>query len=350
MPEPAALSPLHPLNDRRFVFIGVPVLALLVLLPRGLLHVRSWQELVVAWLISLVFTTAFWLSGRALWLGLFRRMPRVEQTARRLWWLAGTNTLTAMLVTLGLGNVAAWTQGGQLDAATFWFEFGLNMVPTVVVQLIYESRHFFQQWTENVRRAEQLQSAGVQSQLEALQSQLDPHFLFNNLNTLSALIEPENEPAQQFVEQLADVYRYVLLTRDKTTVPLAEELAFVDTFLALHKARFRDNLRVTTAVPSAALGHFVAPLSVQLLVENALKHNVASREHPLELRLSADTAAGYFTVENTLRPRTAGLAPGTGTGLRNVRHRYELLRAPRLVEVRSADGWFRVRLPLLSAS
>ncbi|TGE06612.1 sensor histidine kinase [Hymenobacter fodinae] len=349
MAQPAAPTPQHPLNDRRFVLIGIPVLALLVLIPRGLLHARSWQEVVVAWLISLVFTTCFWLSGRALWLGLFRRMPRVEQTARRLWWLAGTNTLTAMLVTLGLGNVAAWAQGGHLDAATFWVEFGLNMVPTVVVQLIYESRHFFQQWTENVRRAEQLQSAGVQSQLEALQSQLDPHFLFNSLNTLSALIEPENEPAQQFVEQLSDVYRYVLLARDRTTVPLSEELAFVDTYLALHKVRFRDNLRVTQHIPPAALGQSVAPLSVQLLVENALKHNVASREHPLELRLTADLTAGCFLVENTLRPRTAGLAPGTGTGLRNVQHRYELLRAPRPVKVSATDGWFRVCLPLLAA-
>jgi LytS/YehU family sensor histidine kinase len=187
----------------------------------------------------------------------------------------------------------------------------------------------------------------VQSQLEALQSQLDPHFLFNSLNTLSALIEPENEPAQQFVEQLSDVYRYVLLARERTTVSLSEELAFVETYLALHKVRFRDNLRVTQQVPPEALGLSVAPLSIQLLVENALKHNVASREHPLDLRLSADLASGYFIVENTLRPRTAGLAPGTGTGLRNVRHRYELLHAPRPVEVSTDDGWFRVRLPLL---
>ncbi|QJX45526.1 histidine kinase [Hymenobacter taeanensis] len=349
MAHPAAQTPLHPLNDRRFVLTGIPVLALLVLIPRGLLHVRSWQEVVVAWLFSLVFTTAFWLSGRALWLGLFRRMPRVEQTGRRLWWLAGTNTLTAMLVTLGLGSLAAWAQGGHLDASTFWFEFGLNMVPTVMVQLIYESRHFFQQWEQNVRRAEQLQSAGVQSQLEALQSQLDPHFLFNSLNTLSALVEPENEPAQRFVEQLSDVYRYVLLARERTTVLLSEELAFVDTYLALHKVRFRDNLRVTQHVPPEALGQLVAPLSIQLLVENALKHNVASREHPLELHLTADLTAHYIVVENTLRPRTAGLAPGTGTGLRNVRHRYELLGALLPVVVSAANGVFQVKLPLLPA-
>ncbi|MBG8555625.1 sensor histidine kinase [Hymenobacter guriensis] len=335
------------MNDRKFLLWGIPILALLVLIPRGVLHIRSVPVFFLNWGISLLFTCAFWFTGRALWRALFRRFPRVDQTRKRLWRLAVINTAIAAAVTFILDSVAAWAQGGHLDSASFWREFGLNMVPTVVIQLIYESMNFFQQWEENVRRAEQLQSAGVQSQLEALQSQLDPHFLFNSLNTLSALIEPENEPAQDFVEQLSDVYRYVLLARDRPTVPLSEELVFVDTYLALHKARFRDNLQVTIDVPSAALTRYVAPLSVQLLVENALKHNVASREFPLQLRLTADPIAGNFTVENTLRPRTSGLAPGTGTGLRNVRHRYELLHAPHPVEITAEAATFRVRLPLL---
>lgn len=335
------------MNDRRFLLVGIPVLAVLVLLPRGLLAIRSVPVLLLNWGISLVFTTAFWLTGRALWFALFRRFPGVGQTRQRLWWLAVINTTTTALVTLLIHVVSTWAQQGHFSWSGFLGEFGLNMVPTVVVQLIYESWHSFRQWEENVRRAEQLQSAGVQSQLEALQSQLDPHFLFNSLNTLSALIEPENDAAQDFVEQLADVYRYVLLTREQPTVSLAEELAFVDTYLALHKARFRDNLQVRMKVPAELHQRRVAPLSVQLLVENALKHNVASRNQPLALHLSADAATGYFTVENTLRPRPAGLVPGTGTGLRNVRHRYTLLQAPQPVVVTAEAGWFRVQLPLL---
>lgn len=339
--------PIAVMNDRRFLLLGIPTLALLALLPRGLLQVQTVPDFVVGWLISLTITTTFWLTGRALWRQLFRRFPRVEQTGRRLWWLATLNTGTTALVTLAIGLVSAQWQGASLTAGAFLFEFALNLVPAVVIQLIYESWNLLQQWEQNVRRAEQLQSAGVQSQLEALQSQLDPHFLFNSLNTLSALVDPENEPAQQFLEQLADVYRYVLLARDKPTVPLAEELEFVATYLALHKVRFRDNLRVTTHVAPELRARHVAPLSVQLLVENALKHNVASRELPLELRIRTETDQAFLVVENTLRPRTAGLAPGTGTGLRNVRHRYELLQAPQPVEVTSAESWFRVRLPLL---
>ncbi len=206
------------MNDRRFLLVGIPVLALLALLPRGLLAIRSVPVFLLNWGASVVFTAAFWLTGRALWFALFRRFPGVGQTRRRLWWLAVINSATTALVTLLLLEISARAQHMRFSGSDYLREFGLNMVPTVVVQLIYESWNFFRQWEANVRRAEQLQSAGVQSQLEALQSQLDPHFLFNSLNTLSALIEPENEAAQDFVEQLADVYRYVLLAREQPTV------------------------------------------------------------------------------------------------------------------------------------
>ena len=337
------------MNDRRFRLWGIPLLALLIALWYIPDNWNFGTRLLVHYLITLYFTTGFWLGCRWLWGRLLHRLPRLDQTTRRLWLLAVLSVLFTLVGTV----VLAWPlhlllpHDFTLQAPELRQSFLFNLVPTVLVQTLYETIYFFRQWADNVRRTEQLQSASTRSQLEALQSQLDPHFLFNSLNTLSALIEPDNEPAQDFVEQLSDVYRYVLLARDQPTVPLSEELAFVETYLALHKARFRDNLRVRWQVPAAAHAARVAPLSVQLLVENALKHNVASREHPLELELSADPAAGYFTVRNTLRPRTAGLAPGTGTGLRNVRHRYELLQAPQPVTVTQEAGWFQVQLPLL---
>ncbi|HEX8426583.1 sensor histidine kinase [Hymenobacter sp.] len=341
------------MNDRRLRLLGIPILSLIITLLTAAEH-SMWTVplFFVDWGISLYFTSALWIGNRALWDWLLRRFPNVDQTSRRLWALAGLSVLFTSVATALLRVPLHWllprffslNWQAQLSATFF------NLFPTLAVQTLYETIYFFRQWEQNVRRAEQLQSAGVQSQLEALQSQLDPHFLFNTLNTLSALIEPGNKPAQQFVEQLADIYRYVLLTRDKPTVPLTVELAFVDTYLALQKVRFRDKLRVTVAVAPAALTTHVAPLSVQLLVENALKHNVASRDSPLELHLTADGESNYLTVENTLRLRTAGLAPSTGMGLANVRHRYELLQAPHPVTVSTENGWFRVQLPLLSMS
>ena len=341
------------MNDRLFLRWGIPLLSLLITVfnvPAG--AYGRWPLVLVQGAISLYFTAGYWLSIRQLWLELLRRFPSPAETPRRLWLLAGlavlSTTLTAVALTLPLHLLLPanfpLTAGALLRGIRF------SLVPTSAVLTLYEATYFFQQWKQNLRRADELARTATQAQLDALQGQLDPHFLFNNLNTLSALIEPDNAPAQQFVEQLADVYRYVLLAQGQATVPLAEELAFVETYLALHKVRFRDNLRVEIAVPLAAQSRRVAPLSVQLLVENALKHNVASREHPLQLALTTDEAADFLQVENTLRPRTAGLAPGTGTGLANVRRRYALLGAAQPVEVRKQDGYFRVKLPLLPAA
>ncbi|GAB2875026.1 sensor histidine kinase [Hymenobacter ruber] len=341
------------LNDRRFLLGGIPLLSFVIAvvdLPAG---ADGRGPLVLThWAISLYFTTGYWLANRQLWLALLARFPRPEQTPRRLWLLAGLAVLvtavTSVLLLLPLH--ALLPDYFPLTLPALLKQVRFSLVPTVAVLTLYETMYFFEQWKTSLHRAEELGRAQNQAQLEALQSQLDPHFLFNNLNTLSALIEPGNAPAQDFVEQLADVYRYVLLAQGRATVPLAEELAFVDTYLALHKARFRDNLRVEMSIAPAAHSRHVAPLSVQLLVENALKHNVASREHPLHLRVVVTAEApAILVVENTLRLRQAGFAPGTGTGLANVRRRYALLGAAQAVETSAIDSKFLVKLPLLPA-
>jgi hypothetical protein len=345
--QPFTPAPL-PLNDRRVLRWGIPLLTLLLVLLHGPgLGLRTPADWAGHAAVTLGFTTLFWLLNRALWHGLLRRLPGLAHTARRLWLLAGgavllTAAATALLhaaLHLLLPTWFALTPATLLRGALF------NLGPTAAVLTLYETVHFFQQWRTQVQRTEALARAETQAQLDALRGQLDPHFLFNNLNTLAALIEPHNEPAQHFVEQLADVYRYVLLSQGQPTVPLAEELAFVQTYLALHRTRFRHSLQLEIDIAPAALARRVAPLSLQLLVENALKHNTATREHPLHLRLTAD--ATWLTVENTRRPRTAGLAPGTGTGLPNVQRRYELLGATQPVIIRRQESTFVVQLPLL---
>ncbi|MCC2546757.1 histidine kinase [Hymenobacter sp. BT175] len=339
------------MNDRRLRLLGIPLLSVLIVLLSlpGQAHPLRAGMVLLQFTISLLFTLVLWLGNRALWGVLLQRFPGVEQTARRLWWLVGACLLYTSVATLALVVLLHQLMPAyfSLTPRFLFNQIAFDLIPTLIVQLIYESRHFFGQWEHNLRRAEQLSRAGVQSQLEALQNQLDPHFLFNSLNTLSALIDAQNEPAQQFVEQLADVYRYVLESRNQPTVPLAEELAFVDAYLALQKVRFRDNLRVEQHVPAALLRHRVAPLSVQVLVENALKHNVVSREHPLSVSITAED--GFLRVQNSFRPRASGLGASTGLGLQNTVHRYELLQAPHPVRIEAAAATFTVWLPLLPA-
>jgi hypothetical protein len=342
-----AAPPLVPLRDRRLALGGFVLISLVMPLANGGQWARqSVAHFGIAWGCSLLYTLVLGLGNREIWRRLQHRYPLVAQTRRRLWWLgigsAAYTSAATVAVTLALGQA-----GANASAQALLLIVAINLVPTLVGQLIYESRHSFRQWEENQHRADQLAQAQTQAQLHALAQQLDPHFLFNSLNTLAALIEPANEPAQHYVEGLADVYRYVLLSRDRPTVTLAEELAFVHTYVALQKVRFRDNVQVAYAIDPAALACRVTSLSVQGLVENALKHNEASQARPLHVRLSATPET--LRVENTYQPRRAGLAPGLGTGLANLRQRYALLGAAHPVEAGQSDGVFAVALPLLPA-
>jgi two-component system sensor histidine kinase AlgZ len=324
---------------------AIGLMAALELLPRGILRVPLGRYWLGAYAVSLSFTVALWLGNVWLWQRGVARWPQPAATARRLWWQAGVSLAYTFLTSVVLGAGFARLLGYPWALAKALPETGLNLVSTLVVLLIYESRHTLGQWELNLRRADQLTQSKTQAQLDALAQQLDPHFLFNSLNTLAALIDPANAAAQQYVEGLADVYRYVLLSRDRPTVPLADELAFVQTYVTLQQVRFRTNVQVEYAIAPAALARRVAPLSVQGLVENALKHNEASQARPLHLRLSATPET--LRVENTYQPRPAGLAPTLGTGLANLRQRYALLGAAEGLEVWQADGLFTVALPLL---
>ena len=337
------------MNDKWARLLGAPLVAVLMQLvydgpasfvdgPTFLSHLG----------ISLLITVTLWEGIRGMLLLLRHLFPRYDQTGRRLL----VQTLASVVYTFAATAFLNWglrvTFGIELCAKGELLNGCLiNLVPSLFVTSLYEGAYFFGEWKKNILRSEALARAAMQTELEALQRQLDPHFLFNSLNTLSALIDDTNAEAQRFVEQLADVYRYVLLSRDKPTVTLTEELAFVEAYVALHKTRFRDDLLVEHRIAPGAGQGAVAPLSVQMLIENALKHNAISPQSPLRVLLQAEGgAAGYVSVANNVQPKT-GLATSTKVGLRNIIDRYRLL-TPQPVEVNHEAGFFTVRLPLLN--
>ncbi|UYZ64454.1 sensor histidine kinase [Hymenobacter weizhouensis] len=335
------------MNDKWLRLLGIPVVAVIM-------HVvfdgwpRQYDTAVLThFLFGVFITVLLWEGNRALFLLMRRLFPHYDQTTRRLVVQTLSSTAFTFAATLFLNEFHRLLFGVPLcEKGELFSSFLLKMVPTLMVTSVYESIYFFGEWKKNLQRSEALARAGIQSELEALRSQLDPHFLFNSLNTLAALIEDDNEPAHTYLEQLADVYRYVLVSRDKTTVPLREEIAFVEAYLYLNKTRFRDDLQVEQRIAPAAYATNVAPLSLQMLVENAIKHNVISPENPLRVTLATEPDSGYVRVQNNVQPKT-GLEQSTKVGLRNIINRYRLL-SEHPVEVLRENGLFTVRLPLLS--
>jgi two-component system LytT family sensor kinase len=196
-------------------------------------------------------------------------------------------------------------------------------------------------------RAEQLETEKLQAQLAALKHQVNPHFLFNSLSILSSLVHVDADLSEQFIEQLALAYRYTLEQQAHDLVPLATEVEFIQAYTFLLKIRFESQMEVQLDIPAAELPRYqVAPLTLQLLVENAVKHNQMSDEQPLHVSIGLE--GNDLVVRNTLRRRPAAPATSTGVGLPNIVNRYRLL-TPRPVHVAEAAGEFVVRIPLLLA-
>ena len=192
--------------------------------------------------------------------------------------------------------------------------------------------------------AEHLERAAVQAQLDALRNQVNPHFLFNSLSILAALVDTDARLAGQFVSRLAKAYRYILEQREQARVPLRTELDFLAAYTFLLTVRFEGKLFVALDVPEAARdGYAIAPLTLQLLLENAVKHNRLSAAEPL--RVTIALAGDCLRVANPVQRRLAPEA-STGVGLQNIIGRYRLL-TDQPVRVAEADGYFVVDLPLL---
>lgn len=191
------------------------------------------------------------------------------------------------------------------------------------------------------RKTAALQEENNAARYAALQNQLNPHFLFNSLNTLIAEIEYDSQRAVAFTRNLSDVYRYVLQCQDKRLVTLAEELQFASSYLYLHEVRLGDGISFRIEVGDEDKECLLPPLTLQLLLENAIKHNSASASRPIEISLTA--AGEWLTVTNTLRPRKSH--DSTEVGLKNLSNRCRMALG-REIEVRKTEDKFIVKIPL----
>ena len=330
-------------KDRKIRLIGVPLVGFSMHFIfhewRGL-DGLFWGELLMDFLI----TMAFWEGIRQIWFLLQSRFSSYTQTKKRIFYSILVVLVYTLVVTAGLKIIIQLLFGDMhVSKLSFGEGYLASLIPTFMITSVYESSFFFWAWRSNVQKTEALARENVQSQLEALKSQLDPHFLFNSLNTLAALIDDDNAPAQKYLEQLSDVYRYVLVNREKDTVTLEEEMAFLDAYVYLNKIRFRENLQIETQISTAAYEQHIAPLSLQMLVENAIKHNVVARDNPLKIKIWQE--GNYLIIRNNWQEKKT-FEKSTKVGLENIINRYDLLTTRR-VEVWNDTISFCVKLPLL---
>ena len=195
---------------------------------------------------------------------------------------------------------------------------------------------------EAKQELQEMRQAKTASDYQSLVEQVNPHFLFNNLSVLKSLILYDKDKAVKFTENFTDIYRYVLQCKDKKFMLLSEELDFVNSYIALHQERIGEGLKVAINIEKELLNKSILPMGVQLLVENAIKHNIASKSTPLHINISATNE--YITIRNNLNKKD--VAYSTHKGLENITKRYKLL-SEKPVEITQNETEFIVALPLI---
>jgi len=214
---------------------------------------------------------------------------------------------------------------------------------TLIISSVLHARAFFTWGMEERVINEKLRKEKVEMELSALKAHIDPHFLFNSFNVLSGLIDENPKKAKKMLGKLSGIYRYILENRDEDTNTIGAELAFAKKYLAFQEARFEDSIFLKVDVDEAIIDQKLPALSLQLLLENAVKHNAFDEETPLHIEVFTENK--HLVIRNNKRQRK-NLAISNGMGLQNIKDRYQLLTKQDLI-IEDENQFFTVKLPLI---
>jgi len=337
-------------NDFWLRLFGVPITGLIIaFLILGAKPEFAYDEFFYFLISSTIFTFVYWEFNRFSLVVFRKRYPDLKDTNRRLFMNGAVLVVGIMVINIGLGFLL------QLF---FDFCFGFEEVNPPFLRIlvitylfnilffgIYEAIYSAVGWRYSLLQTEKIKRESLQSQLDNLKSRVNPHFLFNSLNTLSALIHDRPDDAVKAVEQMARSYRYLLQASQKEVVQIREELENVEAYLFLLQIRFGDGLKVEWGIDPHLEDQFIIPLALQMLIENCIKHNVVRLKEPLPIRVFTEQNR-WLVIENPIRPKQVP-NEGTGMGLKNIQSRYELMGGEGIV-VESEGSFFRVKLPILN--
>ncbi|MBL0359327.1 MAG: histidine kinase [Chitinophagaceae bacterium] len=211
------------------------------------------------------------------------------------------------------------------ESGFVWSYFSLGLL-NVFLTFLMEGISRYKDWKENWQETEKINATYKQSQLHGLKSQVNPHFLFNSLNSLSSLIQDDEDEAEKFLDEMSKVYRYMLRNDDEQLVPLSTELKFTASYMHVLKARYGDGLNLKLSISKADEDKLIAPLTVQVIIENAFSLNIISKASPLTITVTS--TGGGLEISNNIQPKSVSDAMDFEAGLDNLIKKYELMNFP----------------------
>ena len=216
----------------------------------------------------------------------------------------------------------------------------------IIFESLWEVIYIIEKYKESAAEREMIEKMQLRQEFDNLKEKVNPHFLFNSFNTLSSLISEDKEKAEKFLDELSKVYRYLLRNNESGMSTVDQETRFIKSYAQLLETRYGDGFKMEMQIDNNFKEREIPSLTLQLLVENAVKHNIINKNNPVRVLISS-TSDGYLVVENNLNKKTRLVGESTGIGLSNIREKYRLLNREDVSIVESGDK-FTVKIPLLS--
>lgn len=325
-------------------FIGF--LVIVAYLIRYFVAVEEFKFVVISYFWDTVISIGIFIGILELirWMHLYlnKVMPFQKGEVVRI----GVQIVLSVGVVLGLRWVMLWiaeTYFGLNMSATFrFFAFVLDVMAICLMNAVFIGEYFLDQWRAAQVEAEQLKKESIQAQFEALKGQVNPHFLFNSFTTLNELIFEDPDRASHYLEQLSSVYRYILKNNEVNQVTVGKELEFLKSYIHLLEIRYGNNFRMEIDLSEAHRATKLPPITLQILLENAVKHNIVSKEKPLTV--SIFSRDDMLWVQNNYQPRDARETLRK-MGLQHIQNRYKLLNEETVEVIKGPENWI-VKLPM----
>lgn len=314
-------------------------------------HDRLFQELNI-WLIGYPVIYALgYISWRLHYVYdyyLITKFPSLKQTNKRILYKVAINVMimTPSILVIFFVFHFFHIQGYSIQENDLKYGFLVGLGVNIIFESLWEVIYIIEKVRETVSEKERIEQLQLQQEFDVLKEKVNPHFLFNSFNTLSSLISEDKNQAEKFLDELSKVYRYLLRNNESGMSTVEEEAKFIKSYARLLQTRYTDGFKLDLQIDPAIKDKEIPSLSLQLLVENAVKHNIISKQQPVQVVISS-TPQGYLTVRNNLRKKTKSTAESTGIGLANIREKYRLLNRHDMTVEETTDQ-FKVIIPLLS--
>ena len=334
-------------SDKWLTLIGIPIIAFVIniILFPGIFSVSKFDFFRHCYTIGIIYTATYWIIFRYTTAYLLNYYPEENQIWKRLPAQIGLMILGYFIIKIVIGNLVyiLFPEDWQHNRTPELSEVVGSFMSIFLIWAIYEGIIFYTKLQKSIQEKEQLQRENIQSQLEGLKNQVNPHFLFNSLNTLTYLIPEEPDKAVSFVQKLSKVYRYILEIRNQKIVTISDELEFLNAYVFLLKERFGENLNIDIDIPRKHYQSKIVPLSLQILFENVIKHNIISTQKPLMIKVFIEK--DKLIIKNNLQKKNQVIS-STSMGLQNIKNRYQFFTKKEVDVIVTSDSFF-VALPLV---